>query len=122
MPQVQAQPHLKAKRSGRLLGFTDKVTLNHTSGEKRSFYVTVNSDETGPRELFIRSGKAGEEIMADAQALGKLVSTCLQHGVPAEAVIVTLRGIDGGMVGRYRGQEVGSKADLIAVALESALH
>jgi ribonucleoside-diphosphate reductase alpha chain len=39
--------------------------------------------------------------------------------VPAEAIQKTLRGINGGLYGSYNGRLVASKADLIAVALES---
>lgn len=58
--------------------------------------------------------------MADSEALGRLVSIALQYGVPAEAIVKTLRGINGGMYGSYQGRMVASKADLIAVALETA--
>jgi ribonucleoside-diphosphate reductase alpha chain len=48
------------------------------------------------------------------------VSIALQYGVPAEALVKTLRGINGGMYGTYQGRLVASKADLLAVALETA--
>ena len=107
-------------RPGRLVGFTDNVKLTTSSGERRSFYVTVNKQDDLPTEVFIQSGKGGEEIMADSEALGRLVSIALQYGVPAEAIVKTLRGINGGMYGSYQGRMVASKADLIAVALETA--
>jgi len=90
------------------------------SGEKRGFYVTVNSQDGLPTEVFIVSGKAGDEANADSEALGRMVSIALQYGVPAEIVIKTLRGINGGMYGNYQGRMVASKADLLAVALETA--
>ncbi len=107
-------------RPGRLVGFTDSVKLTTSSGERRSFYLTVNKQDDLPTEVFIQSGKGGEEIMADSEALGRLVSIALQYGVPAEAIVKTLRGINGGMYGSYQGRMVASKADLIAVALETA--
>lgn len=107
-------------RPGRLAGFTDNVKLTMSNGEKRSFYITVNKQDDLPTEVFIQSGKGGEEIMADSEALGRLVSIALQYGVPAEALVKTLRGINGGMYGSYQGRMVASKADLIAVALETA--
>ena len=91
-----------------------------SSGERRSFYITINKQDDLPTEVFIQSGKGGEEIMADSEALGRLASIALQYGVPAEAIVKTLRGINGGMYGTYQGRMVASKADLIAVALESA--
>jgi ribonucleoside-diphosphate reductase alpha chain len=108
------------ERPGRLSGFTDNVKLTLPSGERRSFYITVNKQEDVPTEVFINAGKAGDESNADSEALGRMVSIALQYGVPAEAVVKTLRGINGGMYGSYGGRMVASKADLIAIALETA--
>jgi ribonucleoside-diphosphate reductase alpha chain len=107
-------------RPARLTGFTDAVKLTLPSGEKRGFYVTVNKQDGLPVEVFITSGKAGDEANADSEALGRVVSIALQYGVPAEALVKTLRGINGGMYGSYEGRLVASRADLIAVALETA--
>ena len=107
-------------RPGRLEGFTDAVKLTLTTGESRGFYVTLNKQDGLPAEVFINSGKAGDEANADSEALGRVVSIALQYGVPAEAIVKTLRGINGGMYGSYQGRMVASKADLIAVALETA--
>jgi ribonucleoside-diphosphate reductase alpha chain len=107
-------------RPGRLTGFTDNVKLMLPNGDKRSFYITINTQYDLPVEVFIGSGKSGEEANADSEALGRMVSIALQYGVPAEAIVKTLRGINGGMYGTYHGRMVASKADLIAVALETA--
>src|SRR5690606_17248498 len=107
------------QRPVRLSGFTDQVKLIDASGEKRGFYVTVNKQDGLPTEVFIISGKGGDEANADSEALGRLVSIALQYGVPAEAIVKTLRGINGGMYGTYHGRMVASKADIIAVALET---
>ncbi len=107
------------ERPGRLLGFTDMVKLLSPEGSKRSFLVTVNLLEGRPIEVILTSGKAGDEANADSEALGRVVSIALQYGVPPEAIIRTLRGINGGLYGTYQGRLVSSKADLIAVALET---
>lgn len=107
-------------RPTRLSGFTDVVKLMMPTGEKRGFYVTVNKQDGLPTEVFIVSGKAGDEANADSEALGRMVSIALQYGVPAEAIVKTLRGINGGMYGTYQGRMAASKADLIAIALETA--
>jgi ribonucleoside-diphosphate reductase alpha chain len=107
-------------RPTRLTGFTDAVKLTLPGGEHRGFYVTVNKQDGLPVEVFITSGKAGDEANADSEALGRVVSIALQYGVPAEALVKTLRGINGGMYGSYEGRLVASRADLIAVALETA--
>ena len=117
-PAATMQP--RYERPARLQGITDMVKLTDpTSGHRRSFLVTVNHLQGNPVEVMVISGRAGDEANADSEALGRVVSIALQHGVPAEALIKTLRGINGGLYGSYNGRLVGSKADLIAVALES---
>jgi ribonucleoside-diphosphate reductase alpha chain len=88
------------ERPTRLTGVTDMVKLTDlTAGTKRTFLITTNSLEGKPVEVVVVSG--------------------LQYGVPADAIQKTLRGINGGLYGSYNGRLVASKADLIAVALES---
>ncbi|GGN05885.1 hypothetical protein GCM10007092_20910 [Thermus composti] len=125
-PKAEAKEAPKAlptgpvyERPGRLLGFTDMVKLMTPEGAKRSFLVTVNLLDGKPIEVILTSGKAGDEANADSEALGRVVSIALQYGVPPEAIIRTLRGINGGLYGTYQGRLVSSKADLIAVALET---
>lgn len=109
------------KRTTRMTGFTDQAHLQDSHGHKRGFFVTVNSDEGGtPREVFLVSGKAGDEANADSEALGRVISIALQHDVPLGALIKTLRGINGGLYGTYQNRIVTSKADMIAVALGTA--
>lgn len=120
---ISSQPSAakpRYERPARLRGVTDMVKLTDpTSGHRRSFLVTVNELEGKPVEVMVISGRAGDEANADSEALGRVVSIALQHGVPAEAIIHTLRGINGGLYGSYNGRLVGSKADLIAVALDT---
>lgn len=109
------------ERPPRLAGFTDMVKLIDSNGKQSSYLVTVNyAADNGPIEVILTTGKAGDEANADSEALGRVVSIALQHGVPPEAIIRTLRGINGGLYGNYNKRFVTSKADLIAVALESA--
>ncbi|WP_199776964.1 ribonucleotide reductase N-terminal alpha domain-containing protein [Deinococcus sp. NW-56] len=115
-----AAPAPVYERPTRLSGITDMVKLTDpTSGHRRSFLVTVNHLNGKPVEVMVISGRAGDEANADSEALGRVVSIALQHGVPAQAIIKTLRGINGGLYGSYNGRLVGSKADLIAVALDT---
>lgn len=119
VPSAAAKPPVY-ERPNRLAGVTDMVKLTDpTSGHRRSFLVTVNHLNGKPVEVMVISGRAGDEANADSEALGRVVSIALQHGVPAQAIIKTLRGINGGLYGSYNGRLVGSKADLIAVALET---
>ena len=108
------------ERPSRLTGVTDMVKLTDlAAGTKRTFLITTNTFENKPVEIVVVSGRAGDEANADSEALGRVVSIALQYGVPVEAIQKTLRGINGGLYGSYNGRLVASKADLIAVALES---
>ncbi len=108
------------ERPARLTGVTDMVKLTDlAAGTKRTFLITTNTHEDKPVEIVVVSGRAGDEANADSEALGRVVSIALQYGVPVEAIQKTLRGINGGLYGSYNGRLVASKADLIAVALES---
>jgi ribonucleotide reductase alpha subunit len=117
LPAQPSQPIYE--RPGRLFGFTDMAKLLSPEGRKESFLVTVNMLEGRPIEVILTTGKAGDEANADSEALGRVVSIALQYGVPPEAIVRTLRGINGGLYGTYQGRLVSSKADLIAVALET---
>jgi len=117
----QEKIELPKGRPERLFGFTDMVKLFGPDGRKESFLVTVNLLGNRPMEVILTTGKAGDEFNADSEALGRVVSIALQHGVPPEALVKTLRGINGGLYGTYEGRLVSSKADLIAVALEEAV-
>jgi ribonucleoside-diphosphate reductase alpha chain len=114
------KPSGTATRPTRLRGFTDQVHLTDDLGNRRGFFITVNGDHSGVREVFITSGKAGDEANGDAEALGRVISLALQYGVPTEAIVRTLRGITGGVFGSYAGHIIASKADLVAVALSDA--
>jgi ribonucleoside-diphosphate reductase alpha chain len=50
-------------------------------------YVTINEDENGrPFEVFCTLGKAGGAAMADAEAMGRLMSLALRSGIPIRQV------------------------------------
>ncbi len=105
-------------RPPRLSGVTDRATLSDfKAGTTHNYFLTVNRDGKTPVEVILTSGHAGSEVRADSEALGRVVSIALQHGVPVQAFVQTLRGIDGGLVGSLYGQPVSSKAGLIALAL-----
>ena len=79
----------KRKRPALLKGRT--VKMDCPLGD---LYVTINEDETGrPFEVFCTLGKAGGAAMADAEAIGRLISLALRSGVPITAVRDQLRGI-----------------------------
>ncbi len=84
-------------------------------------YVTLNEDEHGrPYEVFVRIGHAGSAVMADAEAIGRLVSLALRCGIPAAAVHRQLRGISCESASASAGCGVLSLADAVARAMEAA--
>src|SRR5207244_12018933 len=54
-------------------GYTRQV-----SAPEGKINVTINSDEHGPLEVFVNVGKAGSDIAALAEALGRLISLNLR--------------------------------------------
>ena len=46
-------------------------------------FVNITEDDSGqPFEVFITLGKAGGSAMADAEAMGRLISLALRSGIP----------------------------------------
>lgn len=91
-------------------------------------FVVVNADEMGnPFEVFINVGKAGSHVMADAEAMGRLISLSLR--VPskfpakavAEAVVEQLAGIGGSDSVGFGHNRVRSLADGVAKVLKDYL-
>jgi ribonucleoside-diphosphate reductase alpha chain len=60
-----------------------------------NLYVTINEIEGKPFEIFAILGKSGQSVTAKTEAIGRLVSTALQHGIPMEKLIEQLLGISG---------------------------
>src|SRR5688500_10454962 len=59
-----------------------------------TMYVHISEDDRGqPFEVFISLGKAGGSAMADAEAMGRLISLALRSGIPLMSVHKQLRGI-----------------------------
>ncbi|GHO42667.1 adenosylcobalamin-dependent ribonucleoside-diphosphate reductase [Ktedonospora formicarum] len=86
--------------------------------------VTINSDEQGPFEVFVTLGKAGSDIAALSEALGRLISLNLQLLSPlspmdrAKVITEQLRGIGGSRSVGFGIQQVRSLPDGVARALE----
>jgi ribonucleoside-diphosphate reductase alpha chain len=86
--------------------------------------VTINSDEQGPFEVFVNVGKAGSDIAALSEALGRLISLNLQLLSPlsqvdrAQEITNQLRGIGGSRSVGFGVQQVRSLPDAVARALQ----
>lgn len=87
-------------------------------------FITVNQDVSGnPFEVFIMIGKAGSEVAALAEALGRMISTTLRfgnHKPPidrAREIVDQLRNIGGGRSVGFGPNKVRSLPDAVAKAL-----
>lgn len=86
-------------------------------------YVTVNSDEHGPFEVFAQMGKAGGCAASQSEGLARLISLALRSGVDPEQIIKQLKGISCHLPGWERGGgKILSCPDAIAKTLERAIH
>ena len=104
----------KRKRPALLKGRT--VKMDCPLGD---LYVTINEDETGrPFEVFCTLGKAGGAAMADAEAIGRLISLALRSGIPITAVRDQLRGISCDRAVGFGLRRVLSAPDAIGQAIE----
>jgi ribonucleoside-diphosphate reductase alpha chain len=96
----------------------------HLNSPEGKVNITINSDEQGPLEVFINVGKAGSDIAALAEALGRLVSLNLRILSPLSQVDRTkviaeqLRSIGGSRSVGFGAQQVRSMPDAVARALE----
>ncbi len=107
----------KRQRPSMLRGRT--VKMNSPLGD---LYVTVNEDENGrPFEVFCTLGKAGGAAMADAEAIGRLVSLGLRSGIPIISIKDQLRGISCDRAVGVGPNKVLSAPDAIGQALERYL-
>jgi ribonucleoside-diphosphate reductase alpha chain len=91
-------------------------------------YVTVNRTGAGePFEVFVNLGKAGSDLAADAEAIGRLISLTLRMPSPLDAderldsVVQELSGIGGSRAIGFGAERVRSLPDGIAHALQQDL-
>lgn len=116
-----ATPHRVYPRPKKLHG----VTMN-TQTPFGTAYITMNSDEQGyPFEVFITApGKAGSDLQADAEGLGRMISLSLRTTEPhnrremLRLIIDQLRDIGGARSIGFGIERVISLPDAVARALE----
>jgi ribonucleoside-diphosphate reductase alpha chain len=81
-------------------------------------FVNVTEDEKGqPFEVFINLGKAGGSAMADAEALGRMLSLALRSGIPLMEIHKQLRGISSDRAVGLGPNKVLSMPDAVGQAL-----
>ncbi len=82
-------------------------------------YVTITEDDRGqPFEVFMSLGKAGGALMADVEAIGRLISLALRSGIPLKAIHRQLRGISSDRAIGLGPNKVMSVPDAVGIALE----
>jgi len=83
-----------------------------------TMFVHVTEDDRGqPFEVFINLGKAGGSAMADAEAMGRLISLALRSGIPLMEIHKQLRGISSDRAVGLGPNKVLSVPDAIGIAL-----
>jgi ribonucleoside-diphosphate reductase alpha chain len=115
-----ATPHRVYPRPKKLTGVTVNVQTPYGTA-----YITMNSDENGyPFEVFITApGKAGSDLQADAEGLGRMISLQLRSTAPQnrmqmlKLIVDQLQGIGGARSIGMGPNRVSSLPDAVAGAL-----
>ncbi len=96
-----------------------RATVRRIETPLGTLYVTITEDEKGqPFEVFMSLGKAGGAIMADVEAMGRLISLGLRSGIPIREIHRQLRGISSDKVIGLGPSKVMSVPDAVGIALE----
>jgi ribonucleoside-diphosphate reductase alpha chain len=84
-----------------------------------TLYVTITEDDRGqPFEVFMSLGKAGGALMADVEALGRLISLALRSGIPIKEIYRQVRGISSDRTIGLGPNKVLSVPDAVGIAIE----
>jgi ribonucleoside-diphosphate reductase alpha chain len=89
--------------------------------------ITLNSDNMGLLEVFVNVGRAGSDIAALAEALGRLIGVTLRLPSPltpeerTREIVNQLRGIGGSRTVGFGLEQVRSLPDAIGLALQKHL-
>lgn len=84
-------------------------------------YITINDMNGTPSEIFLNVGKAGSDVFAMSEALGRVCSLFLRygdHGNKVSLLVKHLKGIGGSGAIGFGANRVESIADAVAKALE----
>jgi len=101
-----------------------RVTVGRTIETKTgcgSLYVTINEDEHGIAEVFVKLGKSGGCSASQTEALGKMISLALRCNVNPEEIVRKLKGIRCPNIIWQDGEQITSCADAVAKTLEKYL-
>ena len=96
-------------------------TLNgHTTSIRTALgnlFVTVNTADGKPFELFAQIGKAGSDVVAFTEAIARLISLSLRCGVSVDEIVTQLEGIGGARSVGFGANRIMSVPDAIGQAL-----
>ncbi len=109
-PEKELKP---TKRPKTLVGYTTSV--NTPLG---NLFVTVNTVEGKPFELFAQIGKAGSDVIAFTEAIARLISLALRCGISVNEITTQLEGIGGARSVGFGPNRVLSVPDAIGRALK----
>lgn len=111
---------------------TAEVTLKPTkrpktlSGQTTSIrtalgnlFVTLNSADDKPFELFAQIGKAGSDVVAFTEAIARLISLALRCGVSVDEIVTQLEGIGGARSVGFGPNRIMSVPDAIGQTLRN---
>ena len=113
---IAKQKLIPRERPVSLPSITDKIKTG-----LGNLYVTITFLDNKPFEVFTSIGKSGYSTMADAEAIGRLISLALRSGVDPKEVILQLKGIGGSEPIFTEGGLVQSIPDAVAKVLERHL-
>ena len=96
-----------------LTGITEKIKTGYGN-----LYITINSANGKPFEVFAQIGKSGYSTMADTEAICRLISLALRSDVAVDKIIEQLIGIGGSSPVFGNGELIMSIPDAIAKVLK----
>jgi len=112
-PGVETPKGVVKDRPEALHGITNKIKTGFGN-----LYVTINTLNGKPFEVFAQIGKSGYDTMADTEAICRLISLALRSGVSVEEIVEQLRGIGGDTQVFGSGGLIRSVPDAIAKILQ----
>ena len=99
-----------------------KTLSGHTTSIRTALgnlFVTVNSADGRPFELFAQIGKAGSDVVAFTEAIARLISLALRCGVSIDDIVTQLEGIGGARSVGFGPNKIMSVPDAIGQALRN---
>lgn len=103
-------------RSDVTYGYTERIVTGCGN-----LYVTVNSDEVGPCEMFAQIGKAGGCAYSMTEAVGRLASLAMRSGIKVDSIIKQLIGVRCPSSTWKNGKQILSCSDGMAQVLSRLL-